>query len=105
MQERHSESLWALRVTGHFFGLVTQLVVKAYPFSPLASMNGNIWASSFVLPLDRTKEVATVMKDLVDCSRYAPSDSTRTVAPPPAWKPSVNTSASYTSNPVGAEEA
>ena len=41
-EETHPELLWALRGAGQFFGLVTQLVIKAYPVSLLGSMDGTI---------------------------------------------------------------
>ena len=104
-QELQPDLLWALRGAGQFFGLVTQLVIKAYPVSLLGSDNGTIWAGSFVFPLDRAKEVATAMKSLMDDGRYATSGLIMTMAPPPARKPSIVISARYTGNPVIAEEA
>ena len=62
-QETQPDLLWALRGAGHFFGLVTELVVKAYPSSLLGTRDGTIWAGAFVFPLDRAKEIAAVMKN------------------------------------------
>ena len=104
-QELQPDLLWALRGAGHFFGLVTQLVIKAYPVSLLGSKNGTIWAGSFVFPLDRASDVGTVMKNLMDDSRYATSGLIMTMAPPPARKLSIVISARYTGDPAGAEKA
>lgn len=97
--------LWALRGAGQFFGLVTQLVIKAYPLSLLGSENGTVWAGGIVFPLDRAKEVALVMKSLMDDSRFATSGLIMTMAPPPARNPSLVISARYTGDPANAEEA
>ena len=104
-QDLQPDLLWALRGAGQFFGLVTQLVIKAYPVSLLGSDKGTLWAGSFVFPLDRAKEVASVMKPLMDDDRYATSGLIMTMAPPPARKPSIVISARYTGDPVMAEEA
>lgn len=104
-QDSQPDLLWALRGAGHFFGLVTQLVIKGYPFLSLGSEDGTIWAGSFVFPLDRAKEVAYAMKPLMDDSRYATSGLIMTMAPPPARSPSIIISARYTGDPAGAEEA
>ena len=104
-QDLQPDLLWALRGAGHFFGLVTQLVIKAYPFSLLGSENGTIWSASFIFPLDQAKDVATAMKPLMDDSRYATSGLIMTMAPPPTRKPSIVISARYTGDPAAAEEA
>ena len=101
----HPDLLWAIRGAGQFFGLVTQLVIKAYPFSLLGSTDGTLWAGSFVFPLDRAKDVACVMKSLMDDSRYATSGLIMTMAPPPARNPSIIISARYTGDPSRVEEA
>ena len=104
-QDLQPDLLWALRGAGQFFGLVTQLVIKAYPVSLLGSDEGTLWAGGFVFPLDRAKEVASVMKHLMDDGRYATSGLIMTMAPRPAWKPSIIISERYTGDPVMAEEA
>lgn len=104
-QDLQPDLLWALRGAGHFFGIVTELVIRAYPVSLLGSEDGTIWAGGIVFPLDRAKEVGIVMKDLMDDSRYATSGLIMTMAPPPARKPSIVISARYTGDPANAEEA
>lgn len=102
---RYSDLLWALRGAGHFFGLVTELVIKAYPLNHLGTKDGTIWIGSSVFPLDRAQEIAVVMKSLLDDSRYATSGLIMTMAPPPARKPSIVISARYTGDPISAEKA
>lgn len=103
--DQQPDLLWAIRGAGHFFGLFTQLSIKAYPVTLLGSKDGTLWAGSFVFPLDRAKDVATVMKPLMDDGRFATSGLIMTTAPPPARKPSIVISARYTGDPAGAKEA
>ncbi|MCJ1385633.1 hypothetical protein MMC17_008756 [Xylographa soralifera] len=104
-QQSHPELLWAIRGAGQFFGLITQLVVRAHPLTALGNDKGVIWAGSFVFPLHRAKEVALVMKDLMDDSRHATAGLMMIMAPPPARKPSLIIAARYVGNPVNAKEA
>ena len=104
-QSLQPDLLYALRGAGHFFGLVTQLVIKAYPVSLLGSKDGTLWSGAFVFPLDRANDVATVMKVLMDDSDYATSGLIMTMAPPPARKPSIVISARYTGDPADAKKA
>ena len=104
-QQLRPDLLWALRGAGQFFGLVTQLVIKAYPVSLLGSKDGTLWAGAFIFHLDSASDIATVMKPLMDDSRYATSGLLMTMAPPPARKPSIVISARYTGDPADAETA
>ena len=104
-QDLQPDLLWALRGAGQFFGLVTQLVIKAYPLTLLSADDGTIWAGSFVFPIDRARDVAEAMKDLMDDDSYATSGLIMAIALPPARKPSVIVSARYTGDPAGAANA
>ncbi|PCG99792.1 FAD-binding, type 2 [Penicillium occitanis (nom. inval.)] len=104
-QTHNADLLWAIRGAGQFFGLVTELTVKAYPLSALGNDRGVIWAGSFVFPLDRAGEVAAVMKDLMDNSNYATAGLLMVMAPPPTRQPSVVVAARYTGNPQDAAAA
>ena len=104
-QETLPDLLWALRGAGHFFGLVTELFIKAYHPSLLGSGDGTSWAGAFVFPLNRAKDIGAVMKHLMDARRYATSGLIMTMAPPPARKPSIIVSARYTGDPAGAGAA
>lgn len=86
-KEQHPDLLWAIRGAGQFFGLVTQLVVKAYPLSLLGNDEGSVWFGSFIFPLERVKEVSSAMKVVMDNSRYATGGLFMVMAPPPARKP------------------
>ncbi|RAH50028.1 FAD-binding oxidoreductase [Aspergillus brunneoviolaceus CBS 621.78] len=81
--------LWALRGAGQFFGLVTQLTVRAHPLSLLRKQAGLIWVGAFVFPLDRAAEVARVMKPLMADGQHATAGLMMIIAPPPARVPSL----------------
>lgn len=104
-EEQHPDLLWAIRGAGQFFGLVTQLVVRAYPLSALRSDKGLIWSSLFVFPLDRAREVSSVMKVLMDDSRYGTGGLIMIMAPPPAQQPSLIVSARLIGDPTTAKDA
>ncbi|MCJ1405309.1 hypothetical protein MMC11_008536 [Xylographa trunciseda] len=103
-EQSHPDLLWAIRGAGQFFGLITQLVVRAHPLTALGNDKGVIWAGSFVFPLDRAKEVALVMKDLMDDSSHATAGLMMIMAPPPARKPSLVIAARYIGDPDNAKE-
>jgi hypothetical protein len=85
--ETHPDLLWAIRGTGQFFGLVTQLVIQAYPLSVLGNDRGVLWAGTFTFPLERAEEVCSSMKGLMDNERYGTSGLMMVMAPLPARKP------------------
>ncbi|KAK0506883.1 hypothetical protein JMJ35_010583 [Cladonia borealis] len=102
-QHLRPDLLWALCGAGHFFRLVTQLVIKVYLVSLLGTKNGNLCASTFVFHLDSAKDVATVMEPLMDDSRYATSGLIMIMAPPLARKPSILISLLYDLKPLVAK--
>lgn len=104
-EHSYPDLLWAIRGAGQFFGLVTQLVVKAHPLSALGNDRGVIWAGSFVFPLDCAKEVATVMKPLMDDSGRATAGLMMIMAPPQHRSPSLVIAARFTGDPADAEMA
>lgn len=101
----HPELLYAIRGAGQFFGLVTQLVVKAYPLSALGNERGEIWAGAFVFPLERAGEVVAVTEELMADSTYATAGMMMIMALPPLRTPSLAISARYTGDPNYASEA
>ncbi|KAL3485326.1 FAD binding domain-containing protein [Aspergillus germanicus] len=64
--ENHSDLLYALRGAGQFFGLVTQLVVRAYSISSLRKRQGLVWSGAFIFPLDRAAEILSIAKNIAD---------------------------------------
>lgn len=104
-EEKQPNLLWAIRGAGQFFGIVTKLVIKAHPLTALGNDKGVIWAGRFVFPLDRAKEVSSVMKVLMDDAHHATAGLIMVMAPPPAKQPVLVIAARYTGNPDNAKEA
>lgn len=104
-EDQQPDLLWAIRGAGHFFGVVTELVITAYPFSHLGTEDGTIWSGAFVFPLDQAKEVAPVMDALMADSRYGTSGLVMVAAPPPTRKPSLVIAARHIGDPARAKEA
>jgi FAD/FMN-containing dehydrogenase len=104
-EDKEPDLLWALRGAGQFFGLVTELVVKAHPFTKLGNDQGHLWAGAFVFPLNRTAEVASVMEELINDSRHATAGLMMIMAPPPQQQPALVVAARYTGSPDGARTA
>ena len=104
-EQSKPDLLWAIRGAGQFFGLITELVVRAHPLTALGNQKGVIWVGSFVFPLDRAKEVCSVMKSLMDDSRHATAGLMMIMAPPPNRNPSLVISARFTGDPADAQQA
>lgn len=104
-EDHHSDLLWAIRGAGQFFGLVTQLTIKALPLSLLGNDSGVIWVGSFVFHIDQAEKVANVMKDLMDDDRYSTAGLMMVMAPPPDRRPSIIIAARYTGKPSDADDA
>lgn len=104
-EEKEPNLLRAIRGAGQFFGLVTELVIRAHPLTELGNDKGVIWTGSFVFPLDRAKEVSSVMRALMDDDSHATAGLMMVMAPPPARKPALVIAARYTGNPDNAKDA
>ncbi|KAL9077826.1 MAG: hypothetical protein Q9157_003252 [Trypethelium eluteriae] len=104
-QETHPDLLWAIRGAGQYFGLITELTVECHPLLALGNKRGVIWAGSFLFPLDRIREVCSVMKVIMDDSRHATAGLMMIMAPPPARNPSLIIAARYTGDPQDAPKA
>lgn len=104
-ENQEPDLLYAIRGAGQFFGLVTELTVKTTPLAVLGNDQGAIWVGVFVFPLERAREVAEVMKPLMDDASHATAGLIMTMAPPPARKPALVISARYTGNPDAAHIA
>jgi hypothetical protein len=97
-EEKEPDLLFCLRGAGQFFGLVTELVIKAHPFAALGNEQGAIWLGTFVFPLERAGEVTKAMKVLMDDSRYPTAGLLMIMSPPPERRPILLVSARYTGN-------
>ncbi|TVY82051.1 FAD-linked oxidoreductase [Lachnellula suecica] len=104
-EQSYPDLLYGIRGAGQFFGLITQLVVKGHPLSALGNDKGVIWAGSFVFPLARAKEVASVMKHLMDDDSHGTAGLMMIMAPPPARNPCLVIAARFTGNPDDAPKA
>lgn len=96
--DTHPDLLYAIRGAGQHFGLVTQLVIKIHPLKNLGNDEGVIWVGSFVFPLDRAREVTSIMKNLMNNDQYATAGLMMIMAPPPARDPCLVIAARYTGN-------
>ncbi|XDG04463.1 hypothetical protein ABKA04_004078 [Annulohypoxylon sp. FPYF3050] len=104
-EETGPDLLYAIRGAGQFFGLITELTIKATPLAELGNNQGVIWAGAFIFPLERAKEVALVMEKLMDDASHATAGLMMIQAPPPARNPAIVIAARYTGNPDDAERA
>lgn len=85
----HPELLWAIRGAGQFFGLVTELTIRAQSLAKLGNDTGAIWNGTFVFPYSRAKEVCDAMSIIMNDEQYATSGLLMLACPPPAQKPTL----------------
>lgn len=104
-QDNHPDLLYAIRGAGQFFGLVTELTIKIWPLSLLGNSRGVIWTGRFVFPLDRARDVAEVMRVIMDDGGKATAGLMMIICPPPARKPAVVIAGRYIGNPDDAKVA
>ena len=104
-KEKEPDLLWAIRGTGQFFGLVTELVIKAHPLNDLGNDQEVLWVARFVFPLERAKEAGLAMKTIMDDGSKATAGMLMIMAPPPERKPAVVIAARYIGNPDDSQVA
>ncbi|RDA83429.1 hypothetical protein CP532_4415 [Ophiocordyceps camponoti-leonardi (nom. inval.)] len=85
-EDKTADLLYAIRGAGQFFGLITELTVRIWPVSALGNELGTLWVGRFVYPIDRAREVAVVMRDVVNDKSRATAGLIMAVCPPPARK-------------------
>ncbi|KAL3459522.1 FAD binding domain-containing protein [Aspergillus heterothallicus] len=91
----HPDLLFALRGAGQFFGLVTQLTIRAHPLSLLRKQIGLVWIGGFVFPLDRAADIVAVTKQIADDPQHLTVGMAMVIKPPPHRIPSVLISVRY----------
>lgn len=104
-QEGEPDLLYAIRGAGQFFGLVTELTIKIWPLSAMGNNDGVIWTGRFIFPLDRAREVAEAMKQIVNDGSKATAGLVMAISPPPAQRPALVVAGRYVGNPSDAEVA
>jgi hypothetical protein len=95
-ETKEPDLLYALRGAGQFFGLVTELTVKTYPFAELGNDKGLIWTGIFMFPVHRADEVCSAMQVLMDDNSQPTGGLLMLMAPPPARNPMIAVAARYT---------
>ncbi|RDA89836.1 hypothetical protein CP533_6947 [Ophiocordyceps camponoti-saundersi (nom. inval.)] len=88
-EKKTADLLYAIRGAGQFFGLVTELTIRIWPLSSLGNELGSLWVGRFVYPIDRAREVAVVMQDVINDSSRATAGLFMAVCPPLARKPAL----------------
>ena len=104
-EEKEPELLWAIRGAGQFFGIVTELTIKAHTFSELGNEQGDIWVGRFVFPLERAEDVARTMKPLMEDDTKPTAGLMMVMAPPPARTPCLLIAARFTGDMDNAKDA
>lgn len=87
--EKEPDLLYAIRGAGQFFGLITELTIKIWPFSELGNSEGLIWSGRFIFPLERAPEVAEAMKGIMDNDKESTAGLFMIASFPPARKPAL----------------
>lgn len=97
--EQEPDLLWAIRGAGQFFGLVTELVIQAYPLSLLGNNQGVVWAGRFVFPLEQANEVTAAMEVVMNDEGNLTAGLMMIMAPMPTRKPAIVISGRYMGDP------
>ncbi|KAK6845397.1 hypothetical protein PG995_015507 [Apiospora arundinis] len=85
----NSELLWAIRGAGQFFGLVTEITIKTYPYSMLGNDNGQRMCGTYVFLPHQIDEVCSALEKVMKSNRYVSAGHVMVVQAPPEMKQQV----------------
>jgi hypothetical protein len=91
----YPDLFWGLKGAGTFYGVVTSLTMKTYPFSTLGNSEGTVYHAMYVFPLERIDEVSAAMETIMNDTTHHTEGHLMLVCPPPAHKPAIVVSGHY----------
>lgn len=94
-----------MRGAGLYFGVVTQLTIRIYPFASLGNEDGTVWHGIFAFPFERALEVAQAMEKVIANETIATSGLMMAANAPPEYEPGILVSTRLTDDPARAPEA
>ncbi|KAI1855302.1 hypothetical protein JX266_000167 [Neoarthrinium moseri] len=81
--------LWAIRGAGQFFGLVTELVIKTYPYALLGNEDGQRMCGTFIFPPEQIEAVSAAVQQIAENKDRVNAGHVMIVQAPPDLKQQV----------------
>ncbi|KAK8038314.1 FAD binding domain-containing protein [Apiospora phragmitis] len=85
----NSELLWAIRGAGQFFGLVTEITIKTYPYSLLGNEAGQRICGTYIFLPHQIDEVCAAVEKVIQNDQYASAGHFMVMQAPPELKQQV----------------